>query len=136
MTATRMSTIRKIGLTLGLALSISAVATLSAPVGTRDGDRHRRIEHLVGMQAQAPLAPYVGLWSRLAGFDPSELASAVEESPCCPDISDALDDPSRDRDAFPLRSWTQAALTRGFASSPFAKRLGGDRHRGAGRSRS
>ena len=29
------------------------------------------------------------------------------------------------RDAFALRSWTQAALTRGFASSPFAKRLEG-----------
>ena len=29
------------------------------------------------------------------------------------------------RDAFALRSWTQAALTRGFASSTFAKRLEG-----------
>ena len=29
------------------------------------------------------------------------------------------------RDAFALRSWTQAALERGFASSPFAKRLEG-----------
>ncbi|TDB76686.1 winged helix DNA-binding domain-containing protein [Actinomadura sp. KC216] len=27
------------------------------------------IEHLVGMQSQAPNPPYIGLWSRLAGFD-------------------------------------------------------------------
>ncbi|HET6704821.1 winged helix DNA-binding domain-containing protein [Amycolatopsis sp.] len=33
--------------------------------------------HLVGMQAQAPLAPYVGLWTRLARFRPDELATLL-----------------------------------------------------------
>jgi Winged helix DNA-binding domain len=31
------------------------------------------IEHLGGMQSQAPLAPYVGLWTRLQDFAPDEL---------------------------------------------------------------
>ncbi|MGH3713380.1 MAG: winged helix DNA-binding domain-containing protein [Micromonosporaceae bacterium] len=35
------------------------------------------VGHLAGMQSQAPLAPYVGLWTRLAGFDPAALADAT-----------------------------------------------------------
>ncbi len=33
------------------------------------------IEHLGGMQSQAPLAPYVGLWTRLQDFKPDELSA-------------------------------------------------------------
>ncbi|QKV75694.1 winged helix DNA-binding domain-containing protein [Amycolatopsis sp. Hca4] len=36
------------------------------------------VEHLAGLQAQAPFPPYFGLWSRLAGFRPSELAELLE----------------------------------------------------------
>lgn len=36
------------------------------------------IARLGGMQAQAPLAPYTGLWSRLRGFDPGELSGLID----------------------------------------------------------
>ncbi|ADJ46086.1 hypothetical protein AMES_4261 [Amycolatopsis mediterranei S699] len=42
----------------------------SQPVATMLGN-------LVGMQAQAPLAPYVGLWTRISGFRPEELAALI-----------------------------------------------------------
>lgn len=35
------------------------------------------LEHLVGMQAQAPNLPYVGLWARLEGFDTDQLSRLV-----------------------------------------------------------
>lgn len=37
------------------------------------------IEHLGGMQAQAPLAPYVGLWTRLKDFAPDELSALTDQ---------------------------------------------------------
>jgi hypothetical protein len=39
----------------------------------------KALEHLVGMQAQSPQAPYVGLWSRLAGFNPDDLSRLLVE---------------------------------------------------------
>ena len=35
------------------------------------------VSHLVGLQAQVPLNPYTALWSRLAGFQPAELAGLM-----------------------------------------------------------
>jgi hypothetical protein len=43
-----------------------------SPMGALDA-----IEHLVGMQAQAPFAPYFGLWSRLDGFTGEELSGLL-----------------------------------------------------------
>jgi winged helix DNA-binding protein len=37
------------------------------------------VEHLVGLQAQEVLPPYVGLWSRLEDFDPNELGRLLTE---------------------------------------------------------
>ena len=37
------------------------------------------VEHLVGLQAQEPQEPYVGVWSRLDDFVPADLADLLEQ---------------------------------------------------------
>src|SRR3984893_8279208 len=37
------------------------------------------IEHLIGLQAQAPFPPYYGLHSRLDGFRPEDLATLITD---------------------------------------------------------
>jgi hypothetical protein len=37
------------------------------------------VEHLAGLQAQAPFPPYYALWPRLHGFRPADLASLLED---------------------------------------------------------
>ncbi len=37
------------------------------------------VRHLVAMQAQFPNGPYIGLWSRLAGFEREQLTSLITE---------------------------------------------------------
>src|SRR5919109_2862416 len=38
----------------------------------------KAVERVCAMQAQAPNAPYIGLWSRLEGFDKAKLTRALE----------------------------------------------------------
>ncbi len=39
-------------------------------------------EHLLGLQAQEPLPPYLSLWSRVDGFDPEALSADLEARRC------------------------------------------------------
>ncbi len=47
-------------------------------LGRRELSALDAVEHLVGMQAQAPDPPYVGLWTRLEDFHPEELGRHIE----------------------------------------------------------
>jgi hypothetical protein len=57
---------------LGRATLARQLLLARAPMGTGAA-----VEHLVGLQAQAPDAPYVALWSRLSGFDPASLGTLL-----------------------------------------------------------
>jgi hypothetical protein len=87
------------------------------------------VEHLVGLQAQAPLAPYVALWSRLTEFRPETLAELVTRGDVIrTTLMRATIHLVTARDAGPLRTLLQPTLERRFASSSFARHLVGVDH--------
>ena len=54
-------------------------ARAPAPARARALDAVAAVEHLVGLQAQEPLDPYLALWSRLDRFDPDELGRCLDD---------------------------------------------------------
>jgi hypothetical protein len=84
------------------------------------------LEHLVGMQAQEPQAPYLGLWSRLEGFDPHELSELIASRGAVRGtLMRATIHLVGTPDWGRLRPLMQPVLARGFKSSPFSKPIAG-----------
>jgi Winged helix DNA-binding domain len=83
------------------------------------------IEHLVGMQAQVPVDPYVGLWTRLEDFDPAELSDLIEQRQAVrATLMRATIHLVSARDALFLRPLLQPVPTRTF-NGQFGRRVGG-----------
>ncbi|NGO68874.1 winged helix DNA-binding domain-containing protein [Streptomyces sp. SB3404] len=95
------------------------------------------VEHLVGLQAQAPKPPYFGLWTRLAGFDPEELSQLLlDRRVVRMGVMRGTVHLVSDRDAVQLRPLTQVVHERTLRASSHGKALGGtDPHEVAGAAR-
>src|ERR1700689_1789946 len=99
--------------------------SLPADDGARALQVLETIEHLVGLQAQAPFPPYFGLRSRLEGFRPDDLASLITSRRV---VRIALMRGTihlvSARDCLPLRRLVQPVIERGMRSA-FGKQLTG-----------
>src|SRR3984885_841759 len=83
------------------------------------------VEQLVGLQAQAPFPPYYGLWSRLGGFGPADLAALITDRRV---VRIALMRGTihlvSARDCLPLRRLLQPVMERGLRGA-FGRQLTG-----------
>lgn len=84
------------------------------------------LKRLAGVQAQEPQAPYLALWSRIAGFDPLELSSLISNRLAvrgslmrCTVHLVASDDWQW------LWPTVEPVLARAFKGSPFSKQIAG-----------
>jgi Winged helix DNA-binding domain len=83
------------------------------------------IERLLGLQAQAPMPPYYGLWSRLARFDPHELGRMLTDREAVRmTLMRGTVHLVTVRDALLLRPLVQVAIERGH-NGAFGRRMGG-----------
>ena len=84
------------------------------------------IERLVGIQAQEPKSPYLGLWTRLQNFRPQELEDLlVSRHVVRILLMRGTIHLVSAQDALALRPHMQLRLDRELQSGPFAKRLKG-----------
>jgi len=84
------------------------------------------IERLVGMQAQAPYAPYVGLWTRLSGFRADDLSALLLDRRAVRIVAMRFTvHLLTGRDCLALRPLMQPVLERQFRGSAYGKRLAG-----------
>ncbi|HLH65148.1 MAG TPA: winged helix DNA-binding domain-containing protein [Solirubrobacteraceae bacterium] len=95
------------------------------------------IERLVGMQAQEPQAPYIGLWSRVGAFDPHDLSKLIAHRGAVRGtLMRGTIHLVTARDWAALWPLTEPVRGRAFRGSQFAKQVAGldaDALRAAGR---
>ncbi|HEY7048334.1 MAG TPA: winged helix DNA-binding domain-containing protein [Jatrophihabitantaceae bacterium] len=84
------------------------------------------IEHLVGLQSQAPKAPFVGLWTRLEDFRPDELDELMTSRQAVrASLMRATVHLVTARDCLALRSVLRPAVERAHYNGPFRKNVDG-----------